>query len=250
MSAPHGETTWRAFTVTNPAPIRLTLPIGEAARRALMSVVRRHVASDDEMPAQLIGRRRGAPASGHSHLRFLPCDLDGDSQIDTILIAAIGPFHSAVLAGLAELQRVRVNRALELALAPTEVPAQLLTPSSTFASTTPYVCPRYPKLKRGMPQRDASGVWQHGPEQQLRYLLEQNHHPTMLPLSAEDVRFGVWADGRLTPWHEFVIERRHGGGRRGLPHGFGWRLTFSRPIQGPLSSGYASHFGLGQFHPV
>jgi len=215
-----------------------------------MARVRDLVSSDDEMPEQLIGRHQGKPASGHRHLKLLPCDADGDGVLDQLLVGASGGFDPAVRAGLEQLEQVRVRRKLVVRLEPMELPADLSTPSTTFASTTPFVCPRYPKLRRGRPRRDPEGTWAHGPEQQLRFLLDKAGLPAPVPLRAEDVRFGVWVDGQLVPWAEFTRTRRHGGGRRGLRHGFGFHLTFPCPIRGPLSSGYASHFGLGQFHPV
>jgi CRISPR-associated protein Csb2 len=42
--------------------------------------------------------------------------------------------------------------------------------------------------------------------------------------------------------------------RRGLhqPDRIGsfWRLTFAKPVQGPLALGFACHFGLGLFRPL
>ncbi len=214
-----------------------------------MAVVRRHVSSDHAMPAQLIARRDGAPATGHQHLAILPCDLDHDGRIDTMLLGIGGSFHPALLAGISDLRTVRVHRELAIETEPCPLPEAPFQPSTSFVSTTPFVPPRYPKLRRGLPHRNAEGRWRHGPEEQLRFLLSRAGLPDPAPLRADDVRFGVWLSGRLVPWHDFVLERRHGGGKRGLAHGFGFHLTFPCPIRGPFASGYANHFGLGQFHP-
>jgi CRISPR-associated protein Csb2 len=43
-------------------------------------------------------------------------------------------------------------------------------------------------------------------------------------------------------------ERDNGEGFR---RAFGWlKLSFTKPVQGPLCLGYACHFGLGQFIPA
>ena len=242
---------WRALAVANGPSIRQALPVAEASRRALMAVVRRgHVPSDDAMPDALTARHGGSPARGHEHLAVLPCDLARRGRIDTLLLRVSGGFPPEVHAALADLRTIRVRRDLALRVEPVALPEAPFRPSSTFESTTPFLCPRFPKLRGGRPRRDPEGRWIHGPEQQLRFLLAEQGLPEPLPLAAHDVRFGVWEKGRLIPWHRFDRERRHGGGRRGLSEGFGWRICFPCPIRGPIASGYASHFGLGQFHPV
>ncbi|MCG6156316.1 type I-G CRISPR-associated protein Csb2 [Rubinisphaera margarita] len=51
------------------------------------------------------------------------------------------------------------------------------------------------------------------------------------------------------PVLKFRRERRSGGGRRGNASAFGLTLRFSELVSGPISLGYASHFGLGLFIP-
>jgi CRISPR-associated protein Csb2 len=45
----------------------------------------------------------------------------------------------------------------------------------------------------------------------------------------------------------FVRRRIHGGVPPKVDAGYGLRLHFAEPIQGPLLLGYASHYGLGLF---
>lgn len=53
--------------------------------------------------------------------------------------------------------------------------------------------------------------------------------------------------GTKTSWLKFRRQRSKGGGQCSTTHGYGVRLTLSEPVTGPVSLGYASHFGLGLF---
>lgn len=50
-------------------------------------------------------------------------------------------------------------------------------------------------------------------------------------------------------WLKFKRHRYSGGGTQGNSSGFGLRLTFSKPVQGPIILGYGCHYGLGLFSP-
>jgi CRISPR-associated protein Csb2 len=45
----------------------------------------------------------------------------------------------------------------------------------------------------------------------------------------------------------YVRRRQRGGGPPAVDVGYALRLRFAEPVQGPLTLGYASHFGLGLF---
>ena len=46
----------------------------------------------------------------------------------------------------------------------------------------------------------------------------------------------------------YTRRRQPGGAQPPIDAGFAIRLRFSRPVRGPLTLGYASHFGLGLFY--
>ena len=48
-------------------------------------------------------------------------------------------------------------------------------------------------------------------------------------------------------WLSFATARASGHGSRGSNRGFGFRVEFDRPVEGPLALGYGAHFGLGVF---
>jgi hypothetical protein len=48
----------------------------------------------------------------------------------------------------------------------------------------------------------------------------------------------------------YVRRRNHGGVPPLCDTGYGLRITLFEAIDGPLTLGYAAHFGLGMFHAV
>ncbi len=225
-----------------------TLWVAEACRRAVMSMARRDVGPDADLPQQVVGRDDAVPSRGHRHLFVLPRDDDQDGRIDAILLYSQGTLDLPVHRAISSLKTIRVDRRTKLDV--TATASQPSSPTRTFESTTPFLLPRHPKYRAGQPRRAADGQWVHGPEAQLRFLLAAQSLPSPLPLRACDVRYGMWSRGRLTPWRDFRLDRRHGDGQRGLAEPFGFHLRFDEPVQPPLALGYGAHFGLGQFRPV
>jgi CRISPR-associated protein Csb2 len=59
--------------------------------------------------------------------------------------------------------------------------------------------------------------------------------------------FDTLLSGTKTSWMKFRRTRQRGGGRQASTQGYGFRLSFDGPVQGPIALGYGSHFGLGLF---
>jgi CRISPR-associated protein Csb2 len=74
---------------------------------------------------------------------------------------------------------------------------------------------------------------------------------TGLPRPTQIIRMqsGIFGN-KSVRWLAFQRERKHGNGSHAGQMGYGFRLTFPKPVHGPLAFGYASHFGLGLFVPV
>ena len=118
--------------------------------------------------------------------------------------------------------------------------------SKNWISRTPFVPTRHPKATRaGVPKLDASGLQIGSPEHDLRRLLLLDGFPA--PISVEPVA-GTKLDEQVVPWHVFLRRRETGEGKPAANGaGYGFRLEFQEPVQGPVAVGYGAHFGMGGF---
>lgn len=229
--------------------IHRTLPQAELFHRAIVGRVGKGERVDCP---ELTGRdEQGRPLrNGHRHAHVLPLDLDGDDRLDHVLVYSPrglgGAAQQAIRSlkrtwtkgGVGELQVAVVGRGDLDALRALPGPLgqrieQLLAPpqgSRVWVSETPFVPPRF--LKR----RGANTlVGQINAELASRALppVEQLDE---LPRTAETIAL-----------RHFVRRRQRGGVPPAVDIGFVVRLQFAEPVSGPLTLGYASHFGLGLF---
>jgi CRISPR-associated protein Csb2 len=230
-------------------PCRRTLPQAELFHRAIVGRVAKGRLVDCP---ELTGRdEQGKPLKHcHRHAHIFPLDLDGDGHLDHIVIYApmgleelaqrairtlrrtwtkgvVGELQVAV-AGSGDLDILRLlpkplDRRIE----------QLLGPSGgsrVWISLTPFVPPRHLK------HRGANTLIG-----QINGELASRGLPTAervdeLPSSAETIAL-----------RHFVRCRQWGGVPPPVDIGYAFRLQFAEPINGPMTLGYASHFGLGLF---
>lgn len=188
----------------------------------------------------------GMPLKGHQHLHIIPLNLDarGPGRLDHFLLWApmgINAEAQKVVLALRKTWTKGGEKPLFVTVAGMGslkdfhplLSKQSLGPSRVWISRTPFIPPRFVKL------RGANTV-----EGQARSEL----------LS----RFGVDAKVEILPkdeitqrhLHRFVRLRRHQGKLPPQDCFYGLRLTFESDFQGPLALGYASHFGLGLFVPI
>jgi CRISPR-associated protein Csb2 len=125
----------------------------------------------------------------------------------------------------------------------------LLAKSRTWVSRTPFLPTRHHKVTRaGVPKVDATGLQIGSSEHDLLRLLDLSGLPA--PEAVESVPC-TSLGGRETPWASFACRRSNGEGRRSAYGiGYGFRIEFAEPVQGPVAVGYASHFGMGGFETV
>ncbi|MEZ6128618.1 MAG: type I-U CRISPR-associated protein Csb2 [Planctomycetaceae bacterium] len=235
--------------------IARTLPQGELFHRAIVG----RVANGQRVDCpEITGKDANGKAldGGHQHAHILPLDLDNDGHLDHILIyspmglgdaaqTAIRTMkHTYTKGGVGELQTALVGRGDLDSLRQLPEPLlsqihKLLAPPEkcqTWISATPFVAPRHIKrngkntllgqiqaelASRGLPAAKAVEVLQPGDE-----------------LTGIDVQ----------KLRHFKRIRQHGGSPPPSDTGFALRLVLKSPINGPLTLGYASHFGLGLFH--
>ncbi len=202
------------------------------------------------------GQRDGRPATGHEHAFYLPeCDHRGLLTQVTVF-ARIG-FDATAVEALRSLRETwsRESPGLKLILLGTgtteefrDVPA--LGTSSEWVSLTPFVPVRHAQCSRnGKPRLDSeTGLIRGSPAHDLRRLLLENGLPAPTEIEPQDA---LQLAGRRIRWANFQRERRQGEGAGIVTHsGYGFRLRFAKPVDGPLAFGYGAHFGLGLFVPV
>lgn len=232
----------------SPLPsVTRTLPQAEMVHRALIGILGKGDAVDCP---ELTGKDRDGNAltNGHQHAHILPLDLNGDRHIDHILIyAGMGLSNRAQQAvrklrrtwtkgGVGDLQLAVVGQGNYHDLYDLPAPLDkgiryLLGPrngSRSWVSLTPFVAPRH--LKR------------EGKKDDLIDQVQAELRSRNLPRATVEVL--PLTDDRFRHFRHFVRRRT----RRSPPPadvGYALRLTFDRPQHGPLSLGYASHFGLG-----
>jgi CRISPR-associated protein Csb2 len=230
-------------------PCTRTLPQAELIHRALVGKTGGGRRIDCP---ELTGKdARNKPLTGHQHAHILPLDLDGDDHIDHVVIHApmgLGPAAQAAIRGLRRTWTKGGVGELQLALAGQgdlddlrKLPSPLhegietvLGPregARVWTSLTPIVLPRHPK-RRGANTLDG---------QILSELSSRD-------LPSAKVEVLLW-DTETNKLRHYVRVRRHPAPQPPTDAGFVVRLTFERPVPGPLALGYASHFGLGLFVP-
>jgi CRISPR-associated protein Csb2 len=252
-----------------------TLPMAENARRILMGTHGRLTSSAGNVKgksATFSGKdAEGKVEKEHSHAYYLPTDEDGDGKLDHFTVIASAGFDPAELKALDRFTEFKSRerdamghplRAVLLGLGTLNDYSPLpLRQSADWESATPFVVTRHLK-KRGT-KRDAVDFWNDQKrfiaevlrEELERWLLRQ---PTCRDLNVEDIRITPLVDPQDTfrigkrefrPIQFKRFRQKHGddGGRR--PCG-AFRLTFPRPVPGPICLGHSSHFGMGLFLPT
>lgn len=264
-------TTFRFALDSNVLPlVTETLPVAEAARRVSMGIHGRLTAKNGQVGRSdiLAGKDEGGqPMGDHSHAYYLPTDEDGDGRLDHLTIYAAGGFGPDERRALDRLRSLRTGwqseerhplRLLLLGMGAMGdyVPGPL-RPSKVWVSVTPYLASRYAKttgrhrVDLGSPDARAAFL-----QNDLQSLLaavrpdlagEGGLLAIIEPLWDDNSVFNVAGRWRTIQFKRFRSKSGDDGGRR-LAGAF--RLTFDRPVSGPIALGWSSHFGMGLFMPV
>ncbi len=240
------------------------LSIGEAMHRSAVDhhdrlATRRTVPGP---PVHLSGRDAdGKPLQQqHQHAHYLATDEDGDGRIDHVTVWAPGGLREDELEALLQIRTLGVRRRwtvdykLELVVVgygrAEEWARPLVGSSQRWVSITPFVLNRHPKVRRSP---DGRRRLLEGPEQQL--LRELAYRGLLSPEG--DLEAAVELQPvpayPACPWHLSWLDFRRWrqkGPDPAHPGAFGYMLTFPQPVRGPITLGYASHFGLGLFAPA
>ena len=230
-------------------PCTRTLPQAELFHRAIIG----RVANGNRVHCpELTGRDEYGKRLilGHRHAHILPLDLDSDGRLDHVIVHAPMGLGDAAQSAIRTLRRTWTKGGvgeLQLALAGSgdleilrSLPApldhriqQILAPpqgAKVWVSATPFVPPRFLK------SRGTNTLFG-----QVNSELISRGLPPVEP--SDDL---ILPDATVALRH-FVRRRQHGGTTPPMDVGYALRLRFANPVVGPLSLGYASHFGLGLF---
>jgi CRISPR-associated protein Csb2 len=244
-----------------------TLPVSEAARRALMGIHGRLTEKNGVRGRSnvLSGKdEHGQRLADHRHAYYLPTDEDGDGRLDHITVYAaggFGPDERRAFDGLRELRTGREGeerhplRLLLLGMgAYDEYNPGPLRASKTWESATPYIATRYAKT-RGRNRIDMAS-----PEDRASFLQDDLRaqlaavRPDLVGESAPEVIIEpLWDDNHVLKvagrWRtiQFKCFRRKAGDDGGRRLAGAFRLTFRQPVRGPIVLGWSSHFSLGLF---
>jgi CRISPR-associated protein Csb2 len=196
---------------------------------------------------ELAGRdREGVRLLGHRHATLVPLDLDVDGHLDHFLVHAPVGFGADAQRALRAIRRTYAKgeaKPLFVTLAGIGTlddflrlgrrPVDVLGESRVWVSRTPFVPPRHVKPTR------------HTLEDQVQAELAARALPpaTRIDLIGHDASIALG-------FHRFIRARRDPKRQPPASRFFGLRIEFEHPARGPISLGYASHFGLGLFVPA
>jgi CRISPR-associated protein Csb2 len=220
---------------------------------------RRHDRTDDFSSPILAGKTlAGEILTSHHHAHYLPT-AEGDDlrRVTHLTVYAPGGLGPGERAALTTLRTIRVGdgeplRAQLVGLGrPEDFTAWLFRSSAVWESVTPFIAHRHPKRrgsKRDTPHLTGSDPKEAFVELALRELVTKElidrrgfsrlTAVERLPAARGGIRSAEFRRSRERQGDE--------GWRR--PHGL-FMLRFESPVPGPVSLGYASHYGLGLFQP-
>ncbi len=269
------EPTVARFAVCGSVRPRLTesLWIGERVRGFIMGCSKK-VRADDNAAPVFSGKLPDGTytARGHQHAHYL-CESSPTEQagrISHLTVFAPEEFEKSDELALSRFRRTwsHGGHDLQFVLLGLGQPEDfggtndsagqswLMAESTVWESRTPFVPTDHLRIRpseaRDPHRREAALVREL--QSVVRKELERRNwlseHLAQLksiePLLGRE-ECGTPLGSHFTTWLKFRRERQKGNGNRGDSGAYGFRLTFHRPVRGPIVLGYGCHFGLGQF---
>ena len=236
----------------------------------------KNVRNDQNASSLFSGKRvDGTPlGEGHQHAHYLCEAAGGDGRISHLAVFAPMGFGDEDELALGRLAQCGVwgkdGYDLQLVLLGVGRPedfggtsaadekagrSRLLGTATTWVSRTPFVLSRH-LIRKGAPSLEAIAADPKLHEALIESVRFEFRNRDQFADVADRVviepildrdQTGVSLGGHFTSWIKFRRERLTGAGAKAASSGFGFRLTFSEPVSGPIAIGYGCHFGLGQF---
>lgn len=235
-------TTFRFALYGKPLPrIEDALRVGEWLRAAVMSRAKREY-GESAIPPLLSGHGL-EKTDAHRHAFWLPEDADGDGRIDHLLAHVPAGLSGKSRTAVESLRRLwnRDGQEWEVVLegageagrfaGPAGAGSVLCRSGQVFETVTPYLMPWHAKPRFGV-------------EEQVRRECGARGLPE--PKSVDMLQRIRIAERERKPldFHRFRAKR---GQIQPDTRGCFLRLTFAKPVAGPLALGFGCHFGLGLF---
>ncbi len=227
--------TVRFVLIGKPLPrVEDSVRIGELLRMSVMNQAKKQLGVD-AIPAIFSGH--GLPQGNvHGHAFYLPWDSNGDGRIDRLVLHVPNGMGSVERRIVEKLHRIWNRdgnewRLILETMGEKSLGGSLLAKSKEWLSVTPYLHPWHAKKHFNV-------------EDQIRR--ECRERGLVEPIAFEQIdEIQVGSQKRRTiRFHRFRS-------KQGLTQpdrlGSFWRLTFSKPVAGPLALGFGCHFGLGLF---
>ena len=241
------------YAVVGPVrpPIRDTLRIGDLARTACMSQYGR---AHDGVTSEILSGKdaEGRPLKNHLHASYLPTYETQSSEIDHLTILATGGFEREDLDALLSLRTLyrygldRVSLVFQgLGTVEDFRAVPILKVARNWISATPLLLTRHVKYRKG---ESGEVHMVDSPEDQVRAEIKDRYGGSYLLKSVTlDDGPEVLHNTSVRPFHFFRRRRRGSIGDGRL---YKARLEFEEDVSGPITLGYASHYGLGMFVPA
>jgi CRISPR-associated protein Csb2 len=234
------------------------LAVGELARLSAMARYGR-MNNGTQSPTLSGKDEEGQALRDHQHAYYLPTDEDRDGTLDHLTVYSPRGFNISELDAVLSMRALNpgeskptINLMLLGMASAQDITALPFSRSDTWTSITPFVLGRFPKYFRtGQPKLRENGWQVDGPIDQVHreWNLRRQLDPDLPEvLSVEPLAFCSLQKRKIS-WTSFRLWRKWGRGTKTPGLAYGFRLRFARPVHGPITLGYASHFGLGMFFP-
>lgn len=260
--------------------------VGERFRRSLMSRTKDENESvsptfSGKNPDRDINQEQSDFAIGHQHAYYLPEVNRDTGKIEQVVVFSAKGFDERDLSALGKLSKVwgdgsseirtvlmSLGQVVDFSFARQQSGsiAQVIGSSQRWQSLMPMVLPRHSK-KRYLPDTQ---FLEDGVEDQALRLLSQLPHLALpeIAIKREDLDQDLWLaafdeddnlivrvrtiDEGVTKYRSGAFQRirYHGEGKKASDTGYWLELEFAQVQNGPISIGYAAHFGLGVFCPI
>jgi CRISPR-associated protein Csb2 len=234
---------WRVAVADQPVPLNWALAVGDAVMDAITETSWR-LSGTGLLPLSLHGpdnpKEKGWT---HGHAFVLSEDTDNDGIVDHITVSAAVGLDPRALRLLAATDRIRLSNGVraelvtERVIPMSELPAGLRGPARSWKSRTAYLAPN------DRPRFDLKDAIR-----QLRHEIGKRGLDALLAQPPEHLPFLEHA-GETLAADAFHTTKDNGGPPPEGAQPCFFRLTFDRPVTGPLAFGWTSHRGLGLFVP-